>query len=211
MVSRRRFGKLGLAAGLVALASGINFRGVSAGKGSHPIGTVDGLYAQPWFMNTFLELPDDLEEARSEGKRFAVLWEQEGCPYCREMHRVNFASPGVGEFIRNHFSILQLNLLGLREVTDFDGEVIEERKLAHKWRVHFTPTLQFFPKSIEAVNGRAGGDADVARMPGYFKPFHFITMFEYVYDRAYERIDFQAFLREKLARLKAQGETPEVW
>ena len=33
-------------------------------------------------------------------------------------------------------------------------------------------------------------------MPGYFKPFHFITMFEYVYERAYERVDFQAFLRK---------------
>lgn len=208
MVSRRRFGRLGLAAGL---ASGTSLRRVSAVAGSDSVATVDGLHKQPWFMNTFLELPEDLAETRSEGKRFAVIWEQEGCPYCREMHRVNFSRPDVRDYIQDHFGVLQLDLLGSREVTDFDGEVIEEKKLARKWRVHFTPTMQFFPESLEAVNNRAGGDAEVARMPGYFKPFHFITMFEYVYERAYERVGFQEFLREKLKRLLSEGVTPEVW
>ena len=211
MLSRRHFGKQGLATGLAVLAGAATFPRVSAATGSNSVETVDGLHAQPWFMNTFLELPEDLEETRSEGKRFAVIWEQEGCPYCREMHRVNFSRADVSDFIRDRFGVLQLDLLGSRKVTDFDGEVIEEKNLARKWRVHFTPTIQFFPVSLEAVNKRSGGDAEVARMPGYFKPFHFITMFEYVDQRAYERAGYQDFLREKIRRLLSEGKTPEIW
>ena len=211
MFSRRNFGKQALASGLAALASGAVLRRVSAATGSDSLETVDGLHAQPWFMNSFLELPDDLEETRIAGKRFAVIWEQEGCPYCRELHRVNFSRADVRDYIRNHFGVLQLDLLGSRKVTDFDGEVIEEKMLARKWRVHFTPTIQFFPDSLEVVSEKPGGDVEVARMPGYFKPFHFITMFEYVYERAYERVGFQDFLREKIRRLISEGKIPEVW
>ena len=112
MFSRRNFGKQALASGLAALASGAVLRRVSAATGSDSLETVDGLHAQPWFMNSFLGLPDDLEETRIAGKRFAVIWEQEGCPYCRELHRVNFSRADVRDYIRNHFGVLQLDLLG---------------------------------------------------------------------------------------------------
>ena len=41
--------------------------------------TDDGLYRQPWFLESFLELADDLEAAAASGKRFAVMWELRGC------------------------------------------------------------------------------------------------------------------------------------
>ena len=56
-----------------------------------PILTDDGLYKEPWFLESFLDLSDDLEGARKEGKRFVVMWELKGCPYCKETHFVNFA------------------------------------------------------------------------------------------------------------------------
>ena len=51
----------------------------------------DGLYHQDWFNNSFLDLKDDMQEATKAGKRFAIIWEQKGCPYCRYVHTVNFA------------------------------------------------------------------------------------------------------------------------
>jgi thioredoxin-related protein len=48
-------------------------------------------------------------------------------------------------------------------------------------------------------------------MPGYFKPFHFITMFEFVHEGAYERLSFQRYLQEKVAALQAKGIKPEMW
>jgi thioredoxin-related protein len=171
----------------------------------------DGLFTQPWFMQTFLDMRDDLAEVAAEGKRFAVIWEQKGCPYCKEMHRVNFAREDVNGYLREHFGLLQLNLWGSREVTDFDGTAMEERALARRWRVNFTPTIQFFPPTPEGTQGKTGVEVEVARMPGYFKPFHFISMFEFVQGRVYEQKNFQRYLQEKFAELKAKGIDPNVW
>lgn len=168
----------------------------------------DGLYTQPWFNNeTFLNLSEDLEEAAAAGKRFAILWEQKGCPYCREMHRVNFAKSEIRDFVKQNFQILQLNMWGSKTVTDFDGEELEEKELARKWRVLFTPTIVFAGPKIDSVAAKT----EVMRMPGYFKPFHFITMFEYVKAEAYLNQDFQRYLQDKFKKLEKEGKKPEVW
>ena len=103
--------------------------------------------SQSWFLNSFLVLREDLAEAAAQGQRFAILWEQRGCPYCLEMHRVNLADPAVNDYVREHFNILQLDLFGSREVTDFDGDVLAEKELARKYGVAGTPTIQFFPEA----------------------------------------------------------------
>lgn len=170
----------------------------------------DGLYTQEWFLNSFLVLPDDLAEAAQANKRLAIVWEQKGCPYCRDMHTVNLADPKVAGWIKDHFNVIQLNLWGDREVTDFDGQVLPEKELARKYRINFTPTIQFFPETAEKITGK-GQDAEVARMPGYFRPFHFISMFEYVWDKRYAQgQDFQRYILEKVAAEQAKGNAAPV-
>lgn len=117
---------------------------------------------------------------------------------------VNLRKPEVYDYVSNNFGVLRLNLWGSRMVTDFDGETLEERKLARKWRVNFTPTIQFFPASLEEVGNQPGASVEVARMPGYFKPFSFLTMFEYVENRAYEEVGFQRYLQDKIERLEIE-------
>src|SRR5690606_9335432 len=101
----------------------------TAGRAETAAGALDddGLHSQPWLMQTFLDLGDDFAETSAAGKRFAVLWEQKGCPYCREMHAVNLADPEIVAYITAQFGILRLNLWGSRPVIDFDGEQLEER------------------------------------------------------------------------------------
>ncbi|MGE0846731.1 MAG: thioredoxin family protein [Flavobacteriaceae bacterium] len=171
----------------------------------------DGLHKQDWLLDSFLELPGDLAEARSAGKGLVVMFEQRGCPYCREMHSVNFARPEIVDYATAHFDILQLDLWGSREVTDFDGEALEERRLARKWAVNFTPTLVFFGKDADAASGKPGNAIASAVMPGYFKPFHFLSMFEYVGDGHAGSEPFQRFLQEKIAAMREKGIDPEVW
>lgn len=184
--------------------------GHAAGDAEPALGD-NGLHTQPWFLESFLELPDDLAEAAADGKHFAIVWEQRGCPYCREMHRVNFADERIKSFITANFVVLQLDLWGSRKVIDFDGEELEERRLARKWGISFTPSIMFFPDDPEAVKGKDGKAAEVFRMPGYFKPFHFYSMFEFVRGRKYQEMGFQKFLQVKLADLKARGISPDVW
>ena len=154
----------------------------------------DGLYHQPWFLNSFLDLREDLDNAASEGKRLAIMWELRGCPYCRETHLVNFADPGITEYVRANFEILQLNLLGARKVTDFDGKELTEKELAERYAIRFTPTFQFFPPSVDGVAAKEPLAREVARAPGYLKPPHFLAMFRFVRDQGYERGTFRDYL-----------------
>lgn len=171
----------------------------------------DGLYIQDWFVESFLDLKEDLETAAAEGRNFAVMFEQRGCPYCKMTHEVNFVHPKVKEYVSSNFDIVQLNLWGSRAVTDFDGEELEERDLARKWRVNFTPTIAFFPTDVDAVAGQSGRDAEIARLPGYFKPFAFTKMFQFVRENLYVDGSFQRYLQEESAALEQKGMTSDTW
>lgn len=159
--------------------------------------TEDGLVHQPWFLESFLILNEDLADAHANNKRFVVFWELKGCPYCEETHRVNLGKPEILDFVKSNFTILQLNIIGSKIVTDFDGEELSERELAQKWGVKFTPTIQFLTDDVEAAKGRPGIKSEVARIPGYFKPNHFLSMFEYVKEKAYEKQKFHNYVRAK--------------
>jgi thioredoxin-related protein len=157
--------------------------------------TEDGLYRQPWFLESLLELPDDLAEASQKNKRFAIMWELRGCPYCKKIHEINFADPAIEGFIKDRFEILQLNIIGAREVTDFDGQKLAEKQLAAKYDVRGTPTFQFFPDDAAGLSGKKPREREVARGHGYMEPKPFLALFRFVAERAYEKSSFPDFLK----------------
>jgi len=169
----------------------------------------DGLHKQDFFLDSFLEMSADLEEAAAQGKGLIILFEQRGCPYCRELHGVNFERPEIVEFISENFLTVQLNLWGDREVVDFDGEAFSEKDLAAKWYVNFTPTTIIIPP--EAVGAKSVREATAFTMPGYFKPFHFLSSLEYVSSGAFRDQGFQRFLQAKADRLTADGIEVDIW
>ena len=171
----------------------------------------NGLHTQAWFLQSFLELPEDFAEAAAAGKSLAVFFEQRGCPYCREMHDVNLRKPAIVDYIKANYAVIQFDLWGSREVTDFDGEVLEERALARKWQVNFTPTICFFTGKPEEFEGKSGREVEAARMPGYFKPYHFVSMFEFVHDGSYKTENFQKYIQDKFRRLEEEGKKPSIW
>ena len=172
----------------------------------------EGVYVQPWFYESFLDLREDIGDSAGEGKQLVILWEQRGCPYCREMHHVNLRRPEIVDYIRKNFNVIQMNLWGDREVTDVDGEVTTEKKLARKYRVQFTPTIQFFPTRLEAGTKKPGHDVEVWRLLGYWKPFHFLNSFVYVKDKGYEtEPNFQRWLQALARKMEAEGKEVELW
>jgi thioredoxin-related protein len=157
--------------------------------------TEDGLYRQPWFLESFLELGPDLDEATAKGKRFALMWELKGCPYCKETHLVNFAKLEIETFVKERFEILQLNIIGSREVTDFDGETLPEKRMAEKYGIRFTPTFQFMPEQSAGLASKKPRDREVARAQGYLHPQDFLRLFTFVSEKAYERGSLRDYLR----------------
>jgi len=196
MPAKKLFSRLAVVLVLVATGSAAASESTD-GAISLPMPEIgdDGLHKQSWFQDTFLDLNEDLAEAKTLDKRLVVIWEQRGCPYCKKTHELNFRIPRITNYVKDNFFVLQLNMWGDREVTDFDGEVLSEKKLARKHRVMFTPTFQFFPESPEEVASKPGDDAEILRIPGYFWPFHFHFLFRYVNENAYlEEPSFQRWL-----------------
>ncbi len=175
-------------------AASLGVLGAGGARGT-PVLTDDGLYKEPWFLESFLELADDLEGAHKEGKRFAIMWELKGCPYCKETHFVNFARPDIAGYVKANFEVLQLNIIGSRNVTDFDGVELSEKELAAKYGVRFTPTFQFFPERAAPLKALEPAKREVARLPGYMRPEDFLAMFRYVREKAYESKSFRDYVK----------------
>ena len=203
--------RLGFAvAAVVALAAPAR----AADPPKEPALGANGLHVQPWFLQSFLDLKDDLEEAAQKGKRFAIIWEQKGCPYCKETHAVNFANPEIAAYIQKHYVVLQLDLWGARKVKDFDGEELAEKALAQKYGIRYTPTIQFFPPKVaEASDGakKSGRELEVARMPGYMRPFPFYVMFQFVQDDGYKAGGFRDYYKKKHDESVAAGGKAHRW
>ena len=174
----------------------LSFFSMAVSADGGPVLNDDGLYHQEWFLQSFMELADDAEEATSGNKRFAILWELKGCPYCKETHFNNLSKPAIRDFIKENFTILQLNILGSKIVTDFDGEELSEKQLARKYGVRFTPTVQFFSDDPKLLAAKQPKKREVARAQGYLNPDHFHSFFKFVNSRSYEAMNFRNFLKK---------------
>ncbi|MCI2398112.1 thioredoxin family protein [Aliiroseovarius subalbicans] len=126
----------------------------------------DGLHKTAWMRDTFKDLREDLDEATTEGKRLLVIFEQRGCIYCTKMHEEVYPDPRITGLLEDHYFVVQVNLFGDVEVTDFDGETLSEKDMAMKWGIMFTPTMMFFPAEVE--EGVTAREAAVVQMPGAF-------------------------------------------
>lgn len=182
---------------LLLATAALSASAIIPARGAEPILTDDGLYKQPWFLESFLELADDLDEAQKGGKRFVVMWELKGCPYCKETHFVNFARDDISNYIKSNFVVLQLNIIGSRKVKDFDGQELSEKELAAKYGVRFTPTFQFFDENAAALKDREPQKREVARAPGYLRPDDFLAMFRFVREKAYRDKSFRDYVKSQ--------------
>ncbi len=155
----------------------------------------DGMYEFDWYLESFLDLKDDIESAAQAGKRLAVIISQRACPYCKRMAEQHFSTPRIVDYVRANFEVLHLNLFGAREVTDLDGRKMSERDFARAQGVRATPTILFYPKSTQGLAQKPPQQRDVARMPGLLEPEPFLAMFRYVKEEAYLRRSFPEWLK----------------
>ncbi len=157
-----------------------------------PLGD-DGLHKPDWLRDTFKDLAEDLAEANATGKRLLITVEQRGCIYCSKMHTEVFPDPAIDALIRESFFVVQMNLFGDVEVSDFDGTTLSEKDMAVRWGVMFTPTLIFLPE--EVAPGTTAAESAVAMMPGAFGKGTTAALLTWVRDKGYANGEhFQKYL-----------------
>ncbi|WP_026142996.1 MULTISPECIES: thioredoxin fold domain-containing protein [unclassified Thioalkalivibrio] len=144
-----------------------------------------GLHTPDWFELSFLDLREDLEDAVAEGKMgLAVYFGMDDCPYCEALFDKNFAQDDIRDYLASHFNVVAIDALGTREVTDLDGETWMERRYAAEQRLNFTPSIAFYDEDGERIH----------QMRGYYPPYRFRALLEYVIDRHDRDMSFRTYL-----------------
>jgi len=104
-----------------------------------------------WFLNSFLDLNEDITELATQNKRLILFFHQPNCPYCHKFVYENLENIKIKEKIQKNFAIIDINMFGDREVTDIDGSLYSEKEFARKYKVQFTPTVIFFNKKATQI------------------------------------------------------------
>jgi thioredoxin-related protein len=164
----------------------------------------DGLHKTDWMRDTFKDLREDLAEANAENKRLMILLEQRGCIYCTKMHEEVFPDADVANYIRDNFFVVQMNLHGDTEVTDFDGEAMSEKQIARKWGLLFTPSILFLPQDVP--EGQTAAQAAVALMPGAFAKGTTLDMLTWVNEERYALDSDEDFQRYHARRIQERND-----
>lgn len=138
-----------------------------------------------WFKLSFLDMKEDITEAREGGKKGLVLYfGMEKCPYCKALLEVNFSKKDISIYTQENFDVVALDVKGNRTVLTVDGENISEKEFAIRNKANFTPTLIFYDQDGKEVH----------RMVGYYSPYTFRASLEYVADHHYKNETFRTYL-----------------
>ena len=144
----------------------------------------DGLHDADWIQETFKDLREDLAVANDQGKTLLVMIEQRGCIYCSRMHETVFPDPEINAALNDSFFVVQINMFGDVEVTDFDGEVMAEKDIVRRWNAQFTPTLMFFPP--EVADDAIASQVTIVTMPGAFGKWMTLNLLNWIREGHYQ-------------------------
>ncbi|MCW8826105.1 MAG: thioredoxin fold domain-containing protein [Gammaproteobacteria bacterium] len=147
-----------------------------------------------WFKASFLDLREDVEEARDSGKRVILYFYQDGCPYCERLIKTNFTQHEIASKAQQNFEIIAINMWGDREVVDLAGNSLTEKRFAVANRVQYTPTLLFLNEKGETI----------FRANGYYPPERFTALLSYIASRQEQVETFRDYLK-KVAPQKSSG------
>jgi thioredoxin-related protein len=121
-------------------------------------------YFPAWFKQSFLDLRQDLAEARGAGKRgVMLLFSIRGCPYCKMLVERSLKDPEIGATLRRHFDVIHLDIHSEFDLKDYQGRAMTVRAFSAREGMSFSPAVAFY-----GLDGQP-----LLRMVGYQTPERF--------------------------------------
>ena len=137
-----------------------------------------------WFKLSFLDLGEDIAEAKQAGKQgIIVYFGQKYCAYCKQFLQ-DLTKEDIHIYMQQHFDVIGTDIHGFRMVTDLAGNEVVESRFARQEKTNFTPSVVFYD-----TDGQ-----EVLRLRGYYPPYRFRAALEYVADGHYRRESFREYL-----------------
>ncbi len=135
------------------------------------------------------------------GKPLLVLFEQKVCGDCDTLHQKVLALPTSRELLKK-FDVVLLDMWDRTPVTTPEEKTTEARTWAQELGIAYAPTAVLY-----GTDGK-----EVIRIEGMLKTFHVQSVLDYVASGAYTRQpNFQRFVEERAAALRAKGVAVELW
>lgn len=154
-----------------------------------PLG--DALVLPDWFKLSFLEIDEDIKEAKEKKKKGLIIYfGQKFCPYCKAHLEKNWGQDDIIKYTRKNFDVIAINVKGQRPVLDIDGKTYTEKTFSALKKTNFTPSILFYNTKGQ----------EVLRLRGYRPPYQFRAALEYVADKHYAKEPFRNYMaRAELA------------
>ncbi len=112
----------------------------------------EALVYPDWFKLSLGDLNDDTSEARDAGKfGIIVYYGQKRCAYCKQFFDITLTDSSIERYIREHFDVIPVDIWGIEEFVDTDGNTYSERDLSMRYKTNFTPSLVFYDANGKPV------------------------------------------------------------
>jgi thioredoxin-related protein len=140
-----------------------------------------------WFKSSFNNLPEDLDDALSSGKKgLIVYFGQPHCAYCQALMRDNLSKGDLVRYLRLNFDVVGLNAHSIENVTGMDAKAKPIKEFAIEQKAQLTPTLLFYVKGRKLA----------LKLVGYHTPYKMRAALEYVVDEHYKTKRFGEYLEQ---------------
>ena len=140
-----------------------------------------------WFTDSFLDINEDVADAKSRNKNIMLFFHLNECPYCDAMLNENFRGGDTTDFIRDKYSVVAINIKGDREITFNESTEITEKSISEQLKVQYTPTIVFINDDSKIVY----------RINGYRSPEAFKHVLNYVDVKAYKDMKLSSFIERR--------------
>lgn len=138
-----------------------------------------------WFKESFLDLQEDVERARGEGKLgLMVLFTTQGCSYCDMFIHRSLGDPQLAALVQNHFDAVGLEIFDDAEMVDPRGTPLPVKHFAKREGAGYSPTLLFYGE-----DGRL-----LYRGVGYHSPERFRVVLDYLIGGHYLQTSFRDYV-----------------
>jgi len=143
-----------------------------------------------WFKHSFLDLREDLNEARESGKRgIIIFFSQKNCSHCQAFLDTTLNNPDIRDRVRKEYDVIGLDIFNDIDVTDVNGTSISIASFAEAEKARLTPTLIFFGVD----------NTRILRIIGFYPPEKFTRVLDYIASEQYKKKTLSSYLRSQTA------------
>jgi len=140
-----------------------------------------------WFKDSFMDLQEDVEEAKEKDKHVMLFMTLKFCPYCTKMLHANFEKgTKLQSYIEKNFDVIGIDIKGSKEITLSEEQSFTEKEYAQHLNVQYTPTILFLDQNNKIV----------VRVNGYRSSENFKYIVEFVKNKEYKNMTLTEYIEK---------------